>query len=185
MITGYATLANSVDAFRVGVFDFIPKPFDFGELTGVVRRGLRFSRSDAEARRPIDLETLADTGLSGVSSEAKLFALGGHAWVALERDGSAVVGMGETFSGLETETVEVEFPDVGEDTLQGNRCVRFCGDLNATHRVWAPLSGRVVESNESALVAADSTRWSELCKRWLIRILPNNLESELPNLVRR
>ena len=68
--------------------------------------------------------------------------------------------------------LQAEFPSIGEDTLQGNRCVRLCEHENSVHRVWAPLSGRVVATNEDGFLGADAARWDTLCKSWLIRILP-------------
>ena len=43
IITGYATIGNALESFRQGAFDFLPKPFDVGELLGVVRRALRWA----------------------------------------------------------------------------------------------------------------------------------------------
>jgi DNA-binding NtrC family response regulator len=43
IITGYATIENALESFRLGAFDFVPKPFDVGELVSVVDRALRFS----------------------------------------------------------------------------------------------------------------------------------------------
>ena len=49
MITGYATIENTLTTFQKGAFDFVAKPFDIGELLGVVRRALRFSSKDPES----------------------------------------------------------------------------------------------------------------------------------------
>jgi CheY-like chemotaxis protein len=185
LITGYATLANAVEAFKLGVFDFIPKPFDFAELIGVVHRGLQFGRTPREQSSRIDLSALVQAAGSLVSDNAKLFALGAHSWVALERDGTARIGMAETFARLEPEPIEFEFPTVGDDALQGNRCVRISGNRNAVHRVWAPLGGVVVATNTDAFVDAENTEWNALCRRWLVQVQPSNLEDELPNLTRR
>jgi NADH-quinone oxidoreductase subunit E len=40
VITGYGTVDSAVSAMKLGAFDFINKPFDVGELIGVVERGL-------------------------------------------------------------------------------------------------------------------------------------------------
>ena len=44
VITGYATIENALESFVRGAFDFIPKPFDPGELLGVVHRAIRFRK---------------------------------------------------------------------------------------------------------------------------------------------
>jgi DNA-binding NtrC family response regulator len=44
IVTGYATVKNSVDAMRQGAYDYLPKPVDPQELRLVVRRALEHQR---------------------------------------------------------------------------------------------------------------------------------------------
>ena len=162
-ITGFATLENAIEGFDNGVFDFIPKPFDFGELLGVVRRGLDYSGPGA--------------GEQGADRDAHL--LGGHAWVALRDNGRARIGMGETFACL-TERIEtVALPALGQVVPQGNRCVRLVTAREEVHRLWAPISGQVVATNERALGRLAGRAPGEICRDWWIEMLPSNPAPEL------
>ncbi len=185
LITGYATHANAVHAFLHGAFDFIPKPFDFEELVGVVLRGLKFARSDASSVQAIALNELAlsDTPISnGIEG---LYALGGHGWAVVQQDGTALLGLGESFAALDDAIESVEFPGLGDDILQGNRCVRFVGTNELVYRFWAPLSGRVIETSDQVFSEAGPGRWSRVCRKSVLRMVPSNLEDELPNMIRR
>jgi DNA-binding NtrC family response regulator len=48
IVTGYATVKNSVDAMRQGAYDYLPKPVDPQELRLVVRRALEHQRLQQE-----------------------------------------------------------------------------------------------------------------------------------------
>ena len=38
MITAHSTMENTVEAMKIGAFDFIVKPFDIDEISGLVER---------------------------------------------------------------------------------------------------------------------------------------------------
>ena len=44
VMTGYATLEKALQSFKMGSFDFIPKPFDTETFLAVISRGLNFSQ---------------------------------------------------------------------------------------------------------------------------------------------
>ena len=44
VITGYASIPNAIEAIRVGVSDYLPKPFTPRELLQAVERTLRFRK---------------------------------------------------------------------------------------------------------------------------------------------
>lgn len=57
IMTAYSDLDRAVSAFREGAYEFLPKPFDVDEVTGLVRRALQQSRRrDA----PLTPEPVAD-----------------------------------------------------------------------------------------------------------------------------
>jgi len=169
LITGFATLEHEVNGFQRGVFDFIPKPFDVAELLGVVKRGLGFGDATRSG---------APHGALTVGTDStNAYTLGDHAWVILESDGRARIGLGRTFAALGTGFEQVELPAVGDDALQGNRIVRIVTRDQLIHRVWAPLSGKVIETDSRAL---DDP--SAICSSWLITLMPSDPEVELLRL---
>ncbi len=57
IVTGYATVKNSVDAMRQGAYDYLPKPVDPQELRLVVQRALehrRLQQENLELRKQLD-----------------------------------------------------------------------------------------------------------------------------------
>jgi CheY-like chemotaxis protein/glycine cleavage system H lipoate-binding protein len=181
MVTGYATLANAVEAFQLGSFDFVPKPFDVHELLGVVRRALRF-------RERLIRETAADTPdpEDGVhdGAEERLF-LGAHAWVLPQEDGSATCGVADSFRDTVDDLNVIEMPEVEERVVQGERMVRLIARDQLVHRVRAPLGGRVIATNERLRDDADLMNRDPYRAGWLVRIIPENPGEELKVLKRR
>ncbi len=171
-ISGYVTRQNVLESFRLGAFDFLPKPFDVGELLGVVRRALRFSA----AGRP---------GPPAAAAGGRLHCLGGHSWARLETDGSATVGAGETFAGLVDDRSAIELPEAGEPAVQARCLVRLPAPDEVVYRVWAPLSGKVLASNERLLAAPELLDRQPFGGGWLVRLLPDDLDRELPALAPR
>ncbi|MBI4775212.1 MAG: response regulator [Deltaproteobacteria bacterium] len=65
VITGYATVENSIEAMKKGAFDFIPKPFSPEQLRIVVSKALEFTRTlqdiaTEKSRMHVMINQLAD-----------------------------------------------------------------------------------------------------------------------------
>jgi len=170
IITGYATLENAIAAFKDGAFDFIPKPFDVDELLGVVYRGLRYSEAGDKPDMSVE--------------DNSLYKLGEHSAVRLDSDGSAIIMVGSSFSGLMGEIEKIELPAEDTEILQGNACVRIISKSNVVHKVWAPLSGRVLRVNHDVENNSDLINRDPYGEGWLVRLLPTNQEDEFQNLQR-
>lgn len=171
MITGYATREHVIESFRRGAFDFLPKPFDVDEQLAIVTRALRFQRQAASE------ETDARV--------ADFRRLGRHAWVLIDRDGSATLGAAETFRGTVGEIESIWLPALEQRTAQGETCVRIQGRDRLVHRVRAPLSGRVIAVNQALESAPDLVDRDPYGRGWLVRIVPDSTANELLNLTRR
>ena len=171
VITGYATREHAIESFRLGAFDFLPKPFDVDEQLAVVTRALRFY-----ARAPGD---------EADARAADRRHLGRHAWALVDRDGSATLGVAETFRGTVGEIENVRLPALEQHIAQGETFARIEGCDTTVHQVRAPLSGRVIAVNQALDPAADLVDRDPYGRGWLVRIVPENAEKELPNLTRR
>ena len=182
VITGYATLENALTTFQKGAFDFVAKPFDIGELLGVVRRALRFSTKKPE------LQTFSPgTPTSRITDEPqeRCFFLGRHSWARLHSDGSATLGVAETFPHLLGEIDRVELPAREERSTQGKLFARILTPGEIIYRIWSPLSGIVLAANERLLGSIDLIDRDPFGEGWLIRIIPDNLDRELDLLDQR
>jgi CheY-like chemotaxis protein/glycine cleavage system H lipoate-binding protein len=176
VITGYATLENAVKSFQLGAFDFIPKPFDIGELLGVVRRALRYRR--------LVLAGSLHSPLKAAPAQ-ELYALGQHTWALLDPEGSAILGVAETFPNLMGRVNSVELPDLDGYTTQGRCFVRLYSADAVVYRVWSPLSGQVMALNNRIREESELLSTDPYGDGWLVRIIPENLEEELCNLTHR
>lgn len=180
VITGFATADNALRAFAEGVFDFLPKPFDWNELLGVVDRALRFREGAIEGRRPPP-----GAGMPGRAGAEEIHGLGRHSWALLDGDGSATLGAAETFFGCVGEVEEVDLPEVGGHTVQGQRLARLRTTRGKVHRIWAPLSGEVLEVQSSLLSDPTPILEDPFGGGWLARIVPSRRVQELPKLTTR
>lgn len=178
MITGYATLENAVKSFKVGAFDFIPKPFDFEELLGVVSRAMNFI--DLRAAKKI-----AQPAPPPVGNGNKYYFLGENSWTKFDRDGTMVIGVSDIYPKLVGEIHSIEFPPVNVDLRQGNVCLRITSASELVHLVWSPISGRVIQHNSAVEEDYEMLNRDPFNTGWLVRVIPENIESELENLIVR
>jgi glycine cleavage system H protein len=175
VITGYATLDNAIRSFTLGAFDVIPKPFDVGELLGVVCRALRFRELSA---------TAGGISKPPSSTREERYFLGQHAWALLEPGGSVLFGVAETFPNTLGRSRTVELPEPEGHTLQGRSFSKMSSD-EEVYRVWAPLTGQIIALNPRVADETDLIDTDPYGQGWLVRIVPTNLEEELQKLTRR
>ncbi len=97
-------------------------------------------------------------------------------------DGSVTVGIGQTLSCLVGEIERLELPAMHDKLRQGRCCLRIHSADHLTHRVWAPLSGKVIAVNPALDRAPMLLTADPFGEGWPLRILPENLTQELPAL---
>lgn len=183
VITGYATLESALQAFKLGSFDFIPKPFDIESFIGVIRRALKYG-SDCLGNPSYSPDCLPADGQAKNrnSRPCDFFCLGGHAWVKLHGDGTAEVGIGETFSPMIENLSRVEIPSDGDEIVMGECCARFWTKDGMVNMFWAPLSGKVIAVNHHVKDRAEMLSSMPCDQTWLVRMIPAALEGELEHL---
>jgi DNA-binding response OmpR family regulator len=173
MITGYPTIKTALRAKRIGAFEYVTKPFTRQELLSVVVRALR--RGDSELTRSKESASSISTGT--------VYFLPEHAWVKLEPDRTARIGMAPEFASTVGEVVDLELPD--EDALieQGRYCVVVRAEDGVEHYLHAPLSGRVVEVNRELQEDPELAVRDPGGEGWLLRVEPQDPDREIENLV--
>ena len=104
-----------------------------------------------------------------------------HEWVRIE-EGLAVVGVSDAGQDMLSDVVYVDLPDVGR-TVQAGADLAVVESVKAAETVYAPVSGTVVEVNES-LVDTPELVNQRPYSSWFFKLEPTDaLEKELKALM--
>lgn len=94
-----------------------------------------------------------------------------HAWVRMDDDGIATVGISDYAQEQLGDVVYVQLPDVGRDFVQSEDCVMI-ESVKTTSDVKCPIGGRVIEINEALADVPEKVNESPLDDGWLFRLEP-------------
>jgi len=94
-----------------------------------------------------------------------------HEWIRLEDDGSVVIGITDHAQEALGELVYVEQPDDGADLAKGDACI-VIESVKAASDVYAPISGKLVATNEALADEPELVNQSPYEDGWLVRIDP-------------
>jgi CheY-like chemotaxis protein len=173
MVTGYPTIKTAIQAIKVGAFDYIPKPFTPQDLRSVVIRAFN-KGNKGENALPQKPELQIPAGL---------YYMIGHTWLR-EKNGKLVyVGMMHDFFKSISKMTELELPEENIILSQGDISARIKDDRNFTHRIWSPVSGRIVKVNTSLMENFSLLSSDPYNNGWLFAVEPSNLEEDLEGLV--
>jgi glycine cleavage system H protein len=105
-----------------------------------------------------------------------------HAWVRIETDGAATIGMNDFFCKEAGDIVYVDLPFEGDPTAARE----VCGKLQSSKwigKMVAPVSGEIVAVNER--LESDSTliNQSPYGDGWIARVRPSDWEADKANLI--
>ncbi|HZD12390.1 MAG TPA: glycine cleavage system protein GcvH [Candidatus Binatus sp.] len=105
-----------------------------------------------------------------------------HEWVRIE-GGKCRVGVTDYAQKQLHEVVYVELPKVGSDvaSMQGLGTVE---SVKAVSDVYSPVSGKVLEVNTELSDAPELVNKNPYGEGWITIIHPNNLQKELPGLMK-
>ncbi len=182
MLTGYPTIRTAIQALRLGAVDYLAKPFTRQELLGPIARALRRSPG---ARPPAEPAPIPAGG-EGIEAPSLALMPGDrlclreHSWAIYRQDGAMDIGIERSFLDSVHRVSSIEAPHDGDLVEQGYVSLRLTTEGGEVHGVFTPVSGQVIEVNESALEAPAGLD----ADTWLMRILPTNLEREVA-LLRR
>ena len=171
MITGYPTIQTALRARRLGAFEYVTKPFTGQELRSVVVRALR---------APL----VKEAGTAPAQPSEPVWHIPGHAWARLNPDGTAQVGVAQGFAVAVGAIAGLELPTAGDLLVQGRVCALIRAVDSVEHSIYCPLSGRVLEVNQTVLGDPRLVESSPEEAGWLFRLAPLHAEREIPNLVR-
>lgn len=167
MITGFPSVKSAVEAMRLGAFDFIPKPFTPKELRSLVSRALASKRYKGRD------EMVPPSGLHCIPE---------NSWAALVDD-KVRVGIHHVFLKTIPDVTSLKLPAQGEMRYQGEACAEVTDFTGHVHKVWAPVSGRIVDVNDHIIGDYSALLNDPYGEGWLFLVAPTDLEDDLKNLV--
>jgi len=94
-----------------------------------------------------------------------------HAWVRLEDDGTATVGISDFAQAQLGDIVYVQLPKVGRRVQQGEAGA-VVESVKSASEVIMPLTGEVLAGNEALLDAPETVNTAPLAAGWLLRLRP-------------
>ncbi len=107
----------------------------------------------------------------------------GHTWLRTTEDGDVIVGLDDFAQNIIGDIDEVELPRLLGKVRQGTKGVSVWHGDRCVELV-SPVTGRVVQKNESILANPSLANSSPYGEGWLMRIHPANLENQLGNLLK-
>lgn len=94
-----------------------------------------------------------------------------HEWVLVEEDGTILVGITEHAQSQLGELVFVELPEIGVKVHASDE-VGVIESVKATSEIYSPISGKIIETNESLEEAPGLVNSDPYGDGWLFKIDP-------------
>jgi DNA-binding response OmpR family regulator len=187
MVTGYPTIKTAIEALRLGAVDYVPKPFTRQELLSPVSRAVQRGREGSEApgspRYSVEASYLEVEGEGTAIMPGDEFVLRKHSFARYEQDGTALIGIEESFLltvGVE-EIMTITLPEENEIIEQGHASIKITTRAKQEHHVYMPLGGRVIAANKRA---ADEIKRGNLGV-WVIRLEASKFQEQVTSLKKR
>ena len=109
--------------------------------------------------------------MSDIPSELKYAS--SHEWARLEDDGSVTVGITDHAQALLGDVVYVELPEVDSEVGAGDE-IAVVESVKAASDIYAPVSGTIIEINESLEDSPETVNGDSYGDGWMFRIQPSN-----------
>lgn len=180
MTTGYSTVENAVKSLYKGAIDFIPKPFTADEMLNAIIRGLKYSEIQKQI---VKNKNNNDDSIVYVPCPAKYSRLGYSSWVSTEYAGTSLIGTTDLFVKIINSINMIELFKIDDEIIQGNTCALITDEKELTHPVLSPVTGRILERNETLINDPSLIEKDPYFAGWLYRVIPSDSEYELKNLI--
>jgi glycine cleavage system H protein len=105
-----------------------------------------------------------------------------HEWAKKLEDGKVAVGVDDYAQSQLHEIVYVELPEIDAEVNQ-MEAVGAVESVKAVSDFYCPVSGKVVEVNESLLDAPEQINNDPYGDGWIAKLEPANLDADLSNLM--
>lgn len=117
------------------------------------------------------------------SFEEDLYYEKNHFWAKVDDEENVVVGATDFFQKLAGDIVFIELPMAGTKVEQG-KPFSSLESGKWVGKVFAPVSGEVVEVNEDLEDEPELINESPYDEGWIVKINPQDLQKELDNLMK-
>lgn len=104
-----------------------------------------------------------------------------HEWILIKRN-RAIVGITDYAQRSLHEIVYAELPPVGSKVKQ-MEIMGTVESVKAVSEIFAPVSGKVVETNEKLIENPELLNKHPYTDGWIAKVQPTNLKRELENLM--
>lgn len=176
MVTGYPSIKSAVQAIKLGAFDYISKPFTPNELRSLVSRALERKRLSA------DVVSTTEKDIE-ISIPKGYYCIPGNSWAKVEQDGNVRVGIHHILINTVKDIISIEGSKENETRYQGECCLWITDSRNQIHRIWSPVSGKIIAMNQEIRRDYSKLFTDPYKEGWVLLIAPLHLEDDMKNLV--
>ena len=157
MITGYPSVGSAVKAMRLGVSNYLPKPFS-----------------------PEILNEALDKALSERKNQRKdLFYYQNYIWAKVLENGILRIGVNNLFRERIGDILYVDLPFNRTVLEQERLCIRILTSDKQVHKLYVPIRGRVIKTNYEINFKTDLINKDPFGKGWIAEIQPSHLKDDL------
>jgi len=157
MITGYPSVESAVKAMRLGVSNYVPKPFEPDQLTQALKKAL-------EERK---------------IGRGDLLYYQKYIWAKMLEDGTVKIGVNNLFRASVGDILYVDLPCHQTRVEQGRLFIRILASDKQMHKLYVPIRGRVIRINHEINFKIDLINKDPFGKGWIVQLEPSNLEEDL------
>ena len=125
----------------------------------------------------------ATARIEGYAMPESLYYHQGHAWVAPQDAGTALIGIDEFTSKFVGEPSSLKIPQVGESFRQGEKGWSLRNDDKTLEMVF-PIDGKVIAVNEQVIQNPALAAQEPYGRGWLLMVESRNLRRNLRNLLK-
>jgi FixJ family two-component response regulator/glycine cleavage system H lipoate-binding protein len=186
ILTGYGTIESAVDMMKIGVLDYVQKPFTQDELLLLVARCVR--------KRRKKLADLCKTGVHVASIEefgkrkfgsfvipGGVFISETHCWASLHQDGFVQIGIDDFAKRIIGNIDTIEFPNLGMMVQRNQHLFGVCRFEKYIPFI-SPLSGEVVSINKKLKENIQRLDETVYAHNWICCLQPSAIEAEIQSL---
>lgn len=105
-----------------------------------------------------------------------------HEWLKVLDDGNVLMGITDYAQKQLHEIVYIELPEVGKD-VERMEAIGTVESVKAVSDVYSPISGTIVEVNETLLDSPELLNEDPYGEGWIAKIKPKNLDADLKELM--